>query len=194
MPSPQQPHDAGGTPERPSLVARILPLAPLIVFVMIAAGYAVLLRPRFSELRDLDARRGITQEVTDLEQRVFELGRTRMTFEQQLAVNREMIDAAVPGGEDAPGLFTALDAAAQRSGVSIGTMEVTREPAPESLHVLGSSPVILVSAALHGVDYARLKSFLDVLAASRRLLDVLSVQFSPQSLSATLRIRAYSLD
>lgn len=165
-----------------------------MLLILIAAGYFLMFRPRFATLRDLRARRGIAAEITGIEQQVAQLGRTRATFEQQLAAKRGPIDAAVPGGEDVPGLFTALDAAAQRAGVVMTTMEATRELAPTSLRALGSNPVILVGVSLRSVDYARLKSFLATVAASSRLMDVLSVQFAPQSLTATVRIRAYTVE
>jgi hypothetical protein len=177
-----------------SFLQRLLPLTPLVLLILIVVGYAVVLRPRFAALRDLRARRGIAAEISAIEQQVSQLSRTRTTFEQQLSLKRGPIDAAVPGGEDVPGLFTALDAAAQRAGVVITTMEATREPAPASLRVLGSNPVILIGLALRSADYARLKSFLATVASSSRLMDVLSVQFAPQAMTATVRIRAYTVE
>ncbi|MDO8648938.1 MAG: hypothetical protein Q7R81_04100, partial [Candidatus Peregrinibacteria bacterium] len=104
------------------------------------------------------------------------------------------IDAAIPDREQVPTLFVMLDAAAQNAGVSITTMEVTREPAPATLTTIAGKPMLLVNLAVRGVDYPRLKSFIGNLSASRRLMDVLSVQFSPSGLSATLRIRTYALE
>lgn len=167
---------------------------PIIVFVMVFGGYVVLLRPRFSELRDLRQRATIASEVVDLESLAAQLARTRATFEQELSGKRELIDAAIPGSEEVPTLFVMLDAAAQHAGVSITMMEVTREPAPTSLTTIAGKPMVLVNLAVRGADYPRLKSFIGNLSASRRLIDVLSVQFSPSALSATLRIRAYALD
>ncbi len=193
MPSTSAPIEPSGR-ERATFIAVLLPLTPLLLLAIIVVGYFLILRPQFMALRDLRARRGIASEIVGLEQQIAQLGRTRATFEQQLTAKRGPIDAAIPGGEDVPGLFTTLDAAAQRAGVVITTMEVTREPAPTSLKVLGSNPVILISASLRSVDYARLKSFLATVASSSRLMDVLSMQFAPQSLTATVRIRAYTME
>lgn len=168
--------------------------APILVFVMVVGGYVVLLRPRFAERRDLRRRAMIASEVAGLESLAAQLARTRATFEQELSGKRELIDAAIPGSEEVPTLFVMLDAAAQHAGVSITTMEVTREPAPASLTTIAGKPMLLVNLAVRGVDYPRLKSFVGNLSASRRLIDVLSVQFSPSALSATLRVRAYTLD
>ncbi|MDO8599178.1 MAG: hypothetical protein Q7S02_03650 [bacterium] len=179
---------------RTALAEVLLPLAPILVLAIIAAGYAFVLRPRFAALRDLRARALIEQEVVDLERQTTELANARKTFEEVLATKREIIDAAVPGGEDVPGLFVTLDAAAQHAGLLITSMEVTREEAPVSLPALRGNPVLLMGVAIRNVDYPKLKSFLNLLAASRRLIDVLSVQFSPQSLSTTIRLRTYTLD
>jgi len=75
-----------------------------------------------------------------------------------------------------------------------GAAEVMREKAPTSLPSLRGNSVLLMNVAIRSVDYARLKSFLGILAESQRLMDVLSVQFSPQALTATIRLRAYTLE
>jgi len=191
------PHESSGShaaDETPSRTRVLVVLAPILAVALVVGGYATLLRPRFAELRDLRQRATIEPEVADLERLTTQLTRTRATFEQELAGKRELIDAALPGSEEVPSLFVMFDAAAQNAGVSIVTMEVTREPAPATLTTIAGKPMLLVNLAIRGVDYPRLKSFLGNLAASRRLLDVLSVQFSPAALSATLRVRTYALD
>ncbi|MDP3771543.1 MAG: hypothetical protein Q8R16_04535 [bacterium] len=180
--------------EAPPRGRLVLALSPILVLVMVVAGYAVLLRPKFAALRDLRQRAAIEPEAAELESLATQLARTRATFEQELAGKRELIDAAIPDREQVPTLFVMLDAAAQNSGVSITTMEVTREPAPATLTTIAGKPMLLVNLAVRGVDYPRLKAFIGNLSASRRLMDVLSVQFSPSGLSATLRIRTYALE
>lgn len=193
--APRRPSAAASQPAATrSFREALLPFAPLLALFVIAVGYFALLRPRFATLRDLRARRAIEREVVDLEHQAAQLASARKTFEETFAAKREIIDAAVPGGEDVPGLFVAIDAAAQNAGLVITSMEVTREEPPAFLRALGGKSALVIGASLRGVDYPRLKSFLNVLTASRRILDVLSVQFSPQALNATVRVRAYSLD
>ena len=194
MPTPRQQPTTPSVTRRASLGAIVRFAAPLIMVAIIAAGYAALLHPRFAALRDLRSRRSIELEVSDLERQIRESANAQETFRSALAAKREVIDATVPDEEDVPGLFVAMDAAAQNAGVVITSMEVTREEPPASLRALNGSPVLLIGASLRSADYPRLKSFLGILASSRRLMDVLSVQFSPQAFTATIRVRAYSLD
>jgi|GEM_PF-4118470 len=194
MPTTRTTSTAAPVVPHATLRAALLPFAPVLALAIVVAGYAVILRPRIAVLRGLRARAAVEREVADLEREVAALASARETFEASFASKREVIDAAVPGGEDVPGLFVALDAAAQHAGVLVTSMEVTREKAPTSLPSLRGNSVLLMNVAIRSVDYARLKSFLGILAESQRLMDVLSVQFSPQALTATIRLRAYTID
>ncbi|MDO8462865.1 MAG: hypothetical protein Q7S96_01135 [bacterium] len=175
---------------------RLLPmLTPVVVLAFGLIGYLLLLRPLLFELRTLERRRGFAADVTVLEERLARLTAARETFEHDLTTAQPIVDSALPSGQDLPGLLATLDAAGQRSGVAIASVEISPEAPPASLErVLGQRGVVRIGLGVRNVNYERLKSLITVLTQSRRLVDVRSVQFTPERLQAALTLRAYALE
>lgn len=167
---------------------------PLFIVVVFVGAYAFVFRGQFAELRELRSRRAVEETVDVRRAHVQAMEAARAAFDGVDAEDRRAIDAFAPGGEDVPGLFAAMDAAAQRAGVAIATIEVAREDPPSDIPALAGNRVLTVGASIRNADYPRLKAFLDILARSRRLMDVRSVQFSPESLTATVRVWAYTIN
>ena len=181
-----------GAPDRGWVM---LAVAPIVAIVVVIAGYVMFLQPLLTALAEVRAQRAsalvalpaLTTDIARAE-------KVRAAVETIPEAQLHTIDGAVPGGEDTPGLFTAIDAAAQNAGIAIASMDVTREEPPKDIASLAGHRVLTIGISLRHVDYARLKAFLDVLASSARIMDVLSVQFAAQSLTATVRARAYTMD
>lgn len=167
-------------------------IAPVVVLAVGAVG-VFLLRPPFAEfvrVRTASVAHTTTLAVAAETRRRADAARA--TFETLTAEDLAVVDAVAPPGEDVPGLFTTIDGAAQRAGVVVASIEVTRDDPATAPSSASGAKVLAVGASIRNVDYPRLKAFLDVLASSRRLLDVTSVQFTPTSRTATLRLRAYT--
>ncbi|MBI2482626.1 hypothetical protein HYV74_00430 [Candidatus Uhrbacteria bacterium] len=178
------------TTERPPMGDRLGMLIPILVLTVLGVGYGLLLRPQFVTLRDLRARHALRAEADALERGVREV-RQLSEVGGSLADARAVVDAAIPGIDDVPGLMTVMESAAQRSRVVVGGVEVSREPAPATMPELAGNDTVMVGISLRRVEYESLKTFVYLLEKSHRVLDVLSVQFSPKALTATIRARAY---
>ena len=190
MPTPSSPSALSPEVSRAQRVA-VLGM-PLIALVILTAGYVMILRPKFAELRDLRARTHIASEIPALEQRITRLD----SSSEKLATHRallERVDFALPGEEDIPGLFATIDAAAQRAGVIASSVNVVRGALPDTRRALRGVTALTTEVTLYGVTYDQLKAFLHVLVSSERLIDILSVRFSPGSFSGSVRVRAYAL-
>ncbi|MBI4433709.1 hypothetical protein HY632_02970 [Candidatus Uhrbacteria bacterium] len=187
------PSPAAVITERPPMGDRLGWLIPVVVWCVIGLGYFFFLRPQFFTLRDLRSRHALATEGDALERQIRELRKVAEVASGELADARSVVDAAIPGTDDIPGLIVIVESAAQRAGVSVTGIEVSREPAPASLSMLAGNDVLVVGMSVQRVEYTRLKTFLEVLASSARLMDVLSVQFSPKALTATIRARTYML-
>lgn len=176
-------------------VQRLLPaLTPILVLAIAIIGYLLALRPKLFEIRTLHTRATIASEVPALEQRLAGLERVQALFSEQLSDLQAFVDETLPASADVPGLIATIDAVSQRAGVIVSSVEITRGAPPESFaRVLGENETVLMGVGLRGVNYERIKAFLDVVAQSRRVIDTISVQFDPRRQSATLRLRAYTL-
>lgn len=163
---------------------------PFAVACIVAVGYLVLLRPQFATLRDLRSHRATPNRIPELRAAAARWNAARSAIDVLPASNRAEVDAIVPPTEDVPSIFVAIDAAAQRSGVSVVAIDVTRDELPPDAAVRDVQ-ASAISLSIRSVDYPRLKSFLGVLAASRRLFDIRSVQFTPSALTASVRLRTY---
>ncbi|MFH1098791.1 MAG: hypothetical protein V1723_02645 [Candidatus Uhrbacteria bacterium] len=181
--------------DRPSVVAfGWLPwLAAVVVLIIVLGGYALAVRPAVQEFRKISAG-GRSDALIALRSDVAQLESVRAAFDESAESAAEVIERAAPSDERIPELFVIVDAAAQRAGVIVSSIEVNRESPPTALAALGKNRVLAIGVTLRSVDYPRLGVFLDVLAASSRIVDALSVQFAPQSFTATVRLRAYSAE
>ncbi|MDO8425049.1 MAG: hypothetical protein Q7T01_00840 [bacterium] len=177
-------------------IERLLPmLTPIVVLAIGLIGYIFLLRPLLFELRTLELRRSFASDIAILEQRLTRLTDVRDTFERELSAAQPVIDSALPSGEDLPGLLATIDAAGQRSGAAVASVEIAPEAPSASLErVLDRNGVIRIGLGVRNVNYERLKSLVAVLTQSRRLIDVRSIQFTPERLQATLTLRAYAFE
>ena len=90
-------------------------------------------------------------------------------------------------------MFATIDAAAQRAGVIASSVNVVRGALPDTRRALRGVTALTTEVTLYGVTYDQLKAFLHVLVSSERLIDILSVRFSPGSFSGSVRVRAYAL-
>lgn len=172
---------------------RYLVLAPLFAFGILAIGYVAVVRGQIRTLRELHTRQSVERVSESVQEQIDRIARVERELAKIPEQDRHAIDHMVPVGEDVPGLFAIFDAAAQRAGVAVTSMDVTREAAKD-LKASGGARMLAANLAIRNIDYPKLKAFLGVLASSQRLLDVLTVQFSPQARNASVLVRAYTLD
>ncbi|MFH1430377.1 MAG: hypothetical protein ABIG71_02520 [Candidatus Uhrbacteria bacterium] len=169
-------------------------LTPVVVLALAIIGYIAFLRPQLFELRSLQLRAAFASDVPALEQRLAQLERVRAVFGGELGAVQPLIDSTLPATTDVPGIIATLDAAAQRAGVVVASMELSREqPPPEFKRVLSDNEVVLIGLTVRNVTYMKLKVLLSVMSRSQRLIDTLSVQYTPKRQSATLRLRMYTM-
>lgn len=166
-------------------------IAVLCIAVLVIVGYLFVLHPRFVRVGELRARIARATQIMEAAAATGALRQLRDTLAAIPEADRHAIDALAPPGEDVPGIFVALDAAAQRAGVGISSMEATRE---EGKGLPAGVRSLSVGLSVRNVEYDRLHAFLRAIGLSQRLMDVRSVQFSPAGLTATIRIRAYSVE
>ncbi len=103
---------------------------------------------------------------------------------------RGAIAAMIPTTSDLPGIYVALDDLAKKRGITL--LSVDAVPAAEA-DEFGHYP-IQVSARFSGGGYGLLKTVLLDIERSRRLFDVQSLVFSPESDSISLTMVAYYID
>ena len=172
---------------------RYLVIAPLLAFVIFVIGYFAVVRGQIRTFRELRTRQSVERVSDGAREQIDRIARVEQEIAKIPEQDRQVIDRMVPAGEEVPGLFAIFDAAAQRAGVAITSMDVTRE-ASKDLKASGGARMLAANLAIRNVDYPKLKAFLGVLASSQRLVDVLTVQFSPQGRNASVLVRAYTLD
>lgn len=168
-------------------------IAPLLVLGILVIGYFAVVRGQIRTLRELRARQSVERVSDNVQEQIDRIARVEQEIAKIPEQDRKEIDRMVPAEEEVPGLFAIFDAAAQRAGVAITSMDATRESSKDP-KASGGAQMLTSSLAIRNVDYPKLKSFLGVLASSRRLIDVLTVQFSPQGRSASIVVRAYTLE
>jgi len=173
----------------------------LIIFLTVA--YFFVLGPKFQETQlavqtNLDEQRALyvlnVKKLANL--------RTLDAAHKSLAAgDLQKFKGVLPDAYEPARLFGELEEIISRGGwlvnsISLETQTVSDETAPPEetvqLNVLNEKiGFIDINLSLSALDYGSLKNLLRIFETNLRLLDVISVSFSPGDRSASLRLRTY---
>lgn len=186
----------------------ILPLAIIIALVI---GFS-LLRPAFWQARTLRAELKAKKEtLANLEKAIENLRKLEETYED-LAEELAKVSYALPSQAEIPNILVQLEALAAENGLLFSSVGFTR--AQESAMGLNQTPEPVgrgevetepqteaeeerVKAVLANVKvtgkYESFKSYLRAIEASRRIMDVSSIDFSSASREEAIGLYSYNL-
>lgn len=183
---------------------------PLLVLVVAAAGYFYLL-PKYKELKE--RKQVLSHKQDEVATQEAQLGGVKDLIADLKRKEAELapLDEALPTAPAIPELLANLEALTQTSGLLAANLQITIPPTltraeggsdqaqPRRLEgVLGSTEnlaVLQIDLIVKG-QYLNLKTFLSNLEQNMRLLDVLSLTFTPAETETrtqeyALRIQTY---
>lgn len=165
----------------------------LVMVIFLTAGY-FLIWPEYQKLSDNKNKLVTEKETLENQNRTLaDLQKLFNNYEDISAANKEKIMSMLPREVDEPGLFTLLETLAGRNGMVVLAADITIKDPAADLKNLGLKEVNL-AINLTGGEYFNLKSFLSDLETNLRLMDVISVNYTPEASSIILNIKTYRLD
>ncbi len=100
--------------------------------------------------------------------------------------------ALVPPDTAIPSLVANLSHLTRAQNVILKAIDATPDATP-TIEVTGRVGTLSVTLSLKGLDYPGLKRYLSAVTSNARLLDFVSVSFSPKTPELTLQLRTYYL-
>ncbi len=186
-----------------------------LVVMVVAAGYFLLLGPRFKEISQqgilgYDAKRAQLEErqryLDDLEVMV-------SRYEQVDFASLEKLSLVLPHKQDIPGILVEFQALAESVGLTVQSITVTELgaaavsvapgsaetrtgstaiPAADAATLSSAVKPLNVSLTVAGADgYGTLKALLTAIERDLRIFDVSSVSFTPDGATYTLLLKTY---
>lgn len=113
-------------------------------------------------------------------------------YESIKLTDKEKLAQALPKEIDEPALFALFESLAGKNQMAVLAIDISEKEAGVELKNLGLREV-QIAINLAGGDYEDFKSLLKDLEVNLRLMDILSISFTPESASYVLTIRTYRL-
>lgn len=175
-------------------LAAFSPFLIVIAAVLFAgAAYFLLFFPKLRLIvkgGDLDLAR-IETLIGDEERRKAVLDSLEAKYKGLNPERKEKVQQMVPLEQDIPGLFVELDAIAQQNNFTLTSVDTTQDV--KVTHTGGRKPTT-IAANFSGGSFAYFAQLVRDIERSRRVLDVGSVVFTPNSGTYSLTMTAYNLD
>ena len=182
----------------------------LVVILMFLMGYFWVLQPKYEDTMDsikthLRLKR---QSYLTKKEQLAKIEKLASTYKNMDQEKIDKVNTFLPTGRNYERLFTEMDALVSRNGLILSQMNMNvegesnekegrqqNENEQEEDSIQRSTPskvrAVKIKMKLAGVDYPGLKSFISSLENNLRLMDVTSINFSPDKGTAQLRVRTY---
>jgi Tfp pilus assembly protein PilO len=164
----------------------------LFVFLVVAiAGWFVFVGPLFNSYRTIDV--AVKKAEYDQYKKVLEKFQSILAdWDAVSSQDKDRLNYFLPVGKDVPVLITMLEDMAQQSGfvVTIASLTQVEQPVIERTDVYP----LIVSLSLEGGNYAGLKSFIEKVESSLRLIDIASVNFQSTAATYILNLKTYYIN
>ena len=174
------------------------PFTLLVIFLLaifLTAAY-FLLMPAYSNLADTQSK--IVLEKQTLDQETNTLTATNKLLGNYAAISADdeaKINAMLPETMDEPGIFSLFEFLAERNQMAVLAVDISEKEAAVDLKNLGVTEIdVAINLAANpasGDQYGDFKRFLTDLEANLRLMDVTSINYSPESSSYILNVKTY---
>lgn len=173
------------------LAAHFKKIVFLVVIIIVAAGYFFLLGPKYKEIRmkmkDIETK---GSEQSALQDKLIQITKLRNTYKSIDQDDVKKINSALPDLPLKDELLTQLEALISQNGLLLTSLQIEDPQKAETQKVSGVGKV-RISMDVVGTDYQNLKNILSVLEKNLRLLDIISLKFSPEGRTVSLEIVTY---
>lgn len=169
----------------------------LLITIFAVAAY-FLIWPEYGRLTD--ARAKIISGKQSLEDEVKAFDDINKLLENYADISpeeREKIDAMLPEEVDEAGLFSLFEVLAQKNKIIVLGVDISEKESAENLKNSGISEVhssLNLTAGPGSEDsYGDFKKFLADMEANLRLMDIISINYTPETATYTLNLKTYRM-
>lgn len=165
----------------------------LVVVLFVVAAY-LLVWPAYGHLSDnknkLTTQKNLLQTQTDY---LSNLQKLISNYEAIKVADKEKLAQMLPKEIDEPGLFVLFETLAEKNKMVVLAIDISEKEPGAEIKALGLREVH-IAVNLAGGDYESFKNLLDDLESNLRLMDIISISYTPEPPSYSLNIRTYRLE
>lgn len=186
------------TEEKPKSRSSFALLALLLVVIFVVAVY-FFVWPEYGVLTDSQNKLAEEKQSLDEQNQTFlNIKKLLANYGEISDANKGKVEAMIPEVDDEPGLFTLFEAVGQKNKITISAIDISEKEAAPVLANLGLREVdVALNLTINPASadpYGDFKRFLGDLENNLRLMDVVSVNYTPESSNCILNIRTYRLE
>jgi|SRR3989344_1968740 len=176
------------------LVAHFKKIILLVMVIIFAAGYFFLINPKYQEIKTKIGDIGTKEEEqSSLQDKLIQITKLRSAYKSISLDGLERINMALPDSPSKDELLPQLETLISQNGLLLTSLQVddlqkSDDKTDQKATGIGK---IKISMNIVGTDYYNFKNILSVLEKNLRLLDVVSLKFSPTEESASLEVITY---
>ncbi len=175
------------------------PLLLLLLIAIFAVLSYFLVWPEYTRFLDIQDKLTSEKQKLGAEEATFQDTKKLLkNYEDISAEDREKIIAMLPGEIDEPGLFTLFESLSQKNKITVLSLDISEKEAAANLKNLGVMEVqvaLNLTASPTSEDpYGDFKIFLSDLEANLRLMDIISINYTPESATYVLNVKTYRIE
>jgi hypothetical protein len=186
-----------GSKEEPKKKTSSSLLILLMISIFAVAGY-LLIWPGYGRLTDVRAKIALQKQALEDASKTFrDINKLLENYADISAGERKKIDAMLPDEIDEAGLFTLFETLAQRNRIIFLGVDITEKESADNFKNLGITEVQaslnLTAAPDSENSYGDFKNFLVEVEANLRLMDIISINYTPETATYTLNLKTYRM-
>ena len=189
------------TKEEPKEEPKKKTSSSLLIFLLVTIFAVVaylLIWPEYGRLTDAKAKIISEKQTLEDESRTFtDTNKLLENYADISSEEREKIDAMLPDEIDEAGLFTLFETLAQKNKIIVLGVDISEKESADNLKNLGITEVQSSLNLTAGPDsedsYGDFKKFLADVEANLRLMDIISVNYTPETATYTLNLKTYRM-
>ncbi len=184
-------------PEEPKAKSSSALLIFLLITIFAVAAY-LLIWPEYGRLEGARAKIVSKSQALQDESKIFsDINKLLKNYDEISSEDKEKIEAMLPNEIDEAGLFTLFEFLAKKNKIIVLGVDISEK---ESTEILENSGVMEIQASLNltaGPDsedsYNDFKKFLTDLEANLRLMDIVSINYTPETATYALNLKTYRM-
>ncbi|MBU1146485.1 hypothetical protein KKD80_02980 [Patescibacteria group bacterium] len=173
----------------------------LLIFLLITIFAVVaylLIWPEYGRLADTEEKIILQKQALEGESKTFrDVSKLLENYADISSVEKEKIEEMLPSEVLEAGLFTLFENLAQKNKIIVLAVDISEKESTENIKNLGISEVQASLNLTTGPDsedsYGDLKKFLFDLETNLRLIDITSINYTPETATYTLNLKTYRM-
>lgn len=176
----------------------------LVVALILVLGVSLFIWPQYLAIKESGTYRYRTtkNELVMKQQTLSQLQKMALDYEKINLAELKALDLALPTEQDIPGLFIQMEALVADNGFVLNSIDFAQSAEAEATSTgetdkktgQNLKEVTVALSISGGGGYDNLKTLLDSLENNIRILDIKSLNFSPESESYAINITTYYLE